>query len=370
VARIYAQCVGLLVLPLLLFLWCLEYIGRTPLSHGSSFIDQTLDSLRLLSAWASLWSNADQKHSLWSNWGSIVGLLAFGFVFFGVADSWYERSARNLVASIAAMLDKSDSAGAPASSRWKSSFVEISARGTLEGRAVTVSLRASYAQRFNYNRLRIGLACRSPWPFQVEPRSAVERLVERWEDKSPGTTELDESLSLVSDAPSFYRWIAQPSVSQQVRALIARYHLASIEADPQTLPGVLRFSYAQVQVFSRGRLLHDMPGALREMEKFAAAVENHSAAEAKPASSYPRQADVDQAPQAPSALAGGIRLKGLILMMLGIALLSGVPSSLVSTMFAPRDLYSAWLAMMLPPWLGIAMLVAGAVLHRRSRARG
>jgi hypothetical protein len=260
------------------------------------------------------------------------------------------------------MLDPAGPVSAPPSSRWKSSFVGVSTRGTLHGRAVTVALRASYAQRFNYNWLKLDLACRSPWPFEIKPRSAVERLLEKWEG-SQTDTELDESLSVVSDAPLFYDWVRQQPVSQQILSLVTHHHLAGIGADPQGLPGVLRFSYTPV-VFQSGRLLAGMPGALQEMEAFAVAVESSSMASAQPASGSPRQADsFVNAPPSSSAVAGGIRLKGLVLIMLGIALLSGVPASLVSAVVGQRGLLAASLITMLP-WVGVGMIVAGVVLYR------
>jgi hypothetical protein len=193
-ARIYTRCVAIFVLPFLLFLWFVDYVGRTPLSHGNSSIDQLLDGLRPLSAWFFLWSNAGRNGTSWSNWGSLIGLLGFGFVFFSLADWLYERSARSLVASIAALLDKGVPAADPVSSRWESTFIDISSSGKLNGRAMSIALHASYAQRFNYNWLKLDLACRSPWHFEIRPRSAVERVLEKWELSQEGT-ELGDSFT-------------------------------------------------------------------------------------------------------------------------------------------------------------------------------
>ncbi len=361
-SRTYIRCVAIFVLPGLMFLWLMDAVGETPLSRGNSLLDRYLNSLRLLSAW----SSATRNGSFWSDWGWLIGLLILGLLIFCASDWFYERRNKSLIGSIAALLDQEGSPKGSVSSRWESSFVNISVSRKFHGRAVTVTLRASYAQRFNYNSLRLDFACRSPWPFEVKRRSVGARFMELLgqQQLSTGDATLDETLVFLADDPSFDTWVRQPEIRKKVLSLIVGRHVASINASRDGEPSVLQIRYAPLYLLQYGLVLEGIPGVLNDVEALAVSLEEfrRSSAEAEGISSTEQNdTSAEAAGEIPTGMFGP-RLIGPVLIITGFVLLSGIPLSLWPQ---PNQL-AAWL-LVIVPWLGLGMLITGAIIYRRSR---
>jgi hypothetical protein len=362
-SRTYISFVALVFFPLLVFFWLMDYAVRTPPSAGNS----VLDALRVLAAWSAM-SGSDR--GFWSNWGWLIFLLIIGFVATSILDRLAVRTTRNLFAAIVGALDER-SIGLPDSIRsldWQESFINACASGHLDGRPVTATLRYTYGGKFNHNWLQIEFACRSRLMFEVRERNAAARLLTLFgrPQMLSGDTELDEHLLLFAQDPTFKNWVRDPEIRQKILALIIGRNVTSICADPDA--AVLRLRFEPFYLLSWSSLLEDLPSILRDTQALADSLDApHAEAPAIRA-----QAAVERTYELRNVFAagsqpvsGGPRLVGAVLILTGVALLSGVPGSLVASI-APQKQIVMWFAVLLP-LLGLGTLVEGIITYQRWR---
>ena len=386
VKRVYTSVVAVFVLPPLVLLFLLEHAGHVA-PTGSASLDRYLRALHLLLAFSSA------RHPEFWEW--VVGVLALGFVSFAAGDWFTERWSRNVVTRIRNLLDHEGRGrgGAPAmSSGWDWSRFYVSTTGQFHGRDTTATLRISYAQRFNYNWLKISLGCRSPWRFQIKHKSVGARLVELFGESHPptGDARLDQHLLFMGDDQAFYAWVCEPEVRRTILGLLVDHAASSIEATLDEVP-VLRVVYAPFSFFQRNLIPNGTQQLLDGIAMLADSLESHAARGAasgtgtervNPASERSAErsvgrGDADEgiaeswtSPTLPATSSLWRRLvtrrTGLALIVTGVLLLTGLPGTLVVGLGGqPSTPLTYSLAVL--PWLGVGTLVAGVSVCRRSR---
>jgi hypothetical protein len=346
-------------------------------------------------AWSAMWGAP--SHSFWPDWGWLIVLLIIGFVAVSVGDQFVERTSRSLISSILGLLDERGIGETDNVHwlRWEKSFLHASASGHLHGRPITVTLRYSYAQRFNYNWLEVDFACRSPWIFEITKRGAASRLMVPFEQQQvlTGDAVVDQHLALVAHDPAFNRWIIYPETRRKILSLIIGRNVTSLKADPND--PVLKLRLERFSLLSKGLVLENTPGILEDMEALANSLDQldrTGRVARSTTSSGPDDADAEAATDVQGAIkqtyqsekvlgaesqsvSGGVydlpisspsleeRLVGAILIVSGITLLSGIPGALVLSI-APQNQLLVW-SVAFVPLLGLGTLVKGVITYRR-----
>jgi hypothetical protein len=352
VKRVFASVVVFFIVPPVLLLFVLSHEIVT----GIDWVDRYLRAVHLLLAF----SSAQHPEFWW--W--VIGMLAVGFVSFAAADWVTELLSRNIMQRIGELLDR-DGLGAPEiSSQWDWSRLFVSTHGQFHHRDVTVTLRVSYAQRFNRNGLGISFACRSPWPFRIERKTLAARALALFDEPHAriGDAELDRNLLFVPDEQAFSTWMHEPENRRAVLELTVGPGASSIEARSDDAP-ILRIKYAGFSFFRRNPVLRHMPEVLDTAELLAGSLENHSVRGA--AGPVQRHEPRGEAPTVPSTPRLARRRTGKALVVGGVLLLTGLPSTVFYGLGGQPSDGVMWLLTVLP-WLGVGLLIAGVRRWRRA----